>query len=131
MGMSPQVAEYFISECVKRDIAERKLFVFTYKGTVRVAQPYMLGKTEKQGLVFHAYQRMDQVPVTGVGMIPNTKDDSGWRFFYVNKVEAHHSLEAFSFLKDMKWEDPPDLNKAEYQKPKFVTEVLALSPRNA
>lgn len=131
MSVSNQVAEYLISEHLKRDIAERKMFAFMYKGTARVVQPYMLGKTEKQGLVFHAYQVRELVPVTGVGMVPNTKDDSGWRFFYVNKVEAHYSLEAFDFLKTMKWQDPPDLSKTEYQKPKFVTEILALSPRNA
>lgn len=99
-------------------IIERKyVMVFDYEGMPRSVSPYMLGKNNKGALMLHAVQHAG---MTSKGPLKMPE----WKFFDLAKVQGFTAGASEDFVKI-------DLTKKEgpYQPPKFIIEVLALSPK--
>lgn len=118
--MGNKASQQFIDGIADSVVGKRRLS-FEYQGHARLACGYLLGKTKDDRLVLHAYQ------YGGAGSKGEVTDPSlgTWRFFYLDEM----SDKVTAFDSDNVWY-PLEFKKSEadYVPPKFITQVLAITP---
>jgi hypothetical protein len=91
---------------------------FIYQGNVRIASPYLLGKTKDGRTVLHALQ-------TGGFSSNGPVTKPVWRFFYTDEFGlCRYALDPFVYVALAKSE-----GTGEYKPPAFITEVIAIHPK--
>jgi len=63
---------------IEEAIQNKKIIQFSYKGELRIVEPYAYGVSSKSNDILRAYQ------VEGGS---SSSNDLGWRLFTVNKIE--------------------------------------------